>query len=498
MTLLQRFRALPIDFEAIGLIQRSDNDPYFCTPLGADIIGWAGVDGIHYCTVPGLGETVFAVAPMDLDPYVNPIARNFEEFLRLLITTKDLAAVQQAYMWDREGFDRFTAENPPLPKAEEAIGVIRNAFSLEPIADPYGYITRLQALFSPSLIPWSEEYYDVTGLTPPKPKSQQWKVFFDHTKEDEGILREINASFTWGEEEWTVPAAYICRGGIVLDMFASASYEKVKEYIDKWFFLPEEELEKCADDLRESDPLSIHFRLHAEINGKRVGSHHGSLYRYIPRTLYAEKNSFEQKLCHYGFDLSQPWFGARYYLSWPEGESSLDSFNLRLERDPHEFMGPAFTTPGTEAVSFAHPLTGEEYTLTVTELEQGSMDPSRLPLENFEIPTCYTAICYTLSPEAERRTVTVRDLSPGDRPRPIPKPAPGGDPLASKYALEPQASAAIGIIGGADGPTAIGVLPASRGRNTSCSSIYFERPDTITWGITWNIKLIEDAEVKLI
>ncbi|MBQ9966630.1 MAG: hypothetical protein IJO95_03220, partial [Clostridia bacterium] len=83
-------------------------------------------------------------------------------------------------------------------------------------------------------------------------------------------------------------------------------------------------------------------------------------------------------------------------------------------------------------------------------------------------------------------------------PRPIPKPAPSGDPLASKYALEPQATAAIGIIGGGDGPTAIGVLPASRGRNAACSSIYFRQPDSITWGITWHIKLMDDAEVKLL
>lgn len=75
--------------------RRTENTAYFCTPKGAAIIGWAGVDGIHYCFVDGFGETVFAVSPMNVGDYVHPVARNFEDLLRLLLSCVDMAALEQ-------------------------------------------------------------------------------------------------------------------------------------------------------------------------------------------------------------------------------------------------------------------------------------------------------------------------------------------------------------------------------------------------------------------
>ncbi len=46
MTIYNKFKKLDIDFSQLGLGQ-GDNSPYFCTPKGAKIIGWAGIDGIH-------------------------------------------------------------------------------------------------------------------------------------------------------------------------------------------------------------------------------------------------------------------------------------------------------------------------------------------------------------------------------------------------------------------------------------------------------------------
>jgi len=77
MTTYQKFVKSDIDLSALGFERRETNIPYFCTPKGARIIGWAGVDGIHYCFVRGFGETVFAVSPMNGGDYVHPIARSF-------------------------------------------------------------------------------------------------------------------------------------------------------------------------------------------------------------------------------------------------------------------------------------------------------------------------------------------------------------------------------------------------------------------------------------
>lgn len=81
----EKFLRSGIDLSSIGIERREDNASYFCTPKGASIFGWAGVDGIHYCFVRGFGGMVFAVSPMNsAQDFVHPIARDFADFLRLL------------------------------------------------------------------------------------------------------------------------------------------------------------------------------------------------------------------------------------------------------------------------------------------------------------------------------------------------------------------------------------------------------------------------------
>ena len=82
----QKFLRSGLDLAPLGVERREENLPYFCTPKGAAIFGWAGVDGIHYCFIRGFGGMVFAVSPMNAAPdCVHPLARDFADFLRLLL-----------------------------------------------------------------------------------------------------------------------------------------------------------------------------------------------------------------------------------------------------------------------------------------------------------------------------------------------------------------------------------------------------------------------------
>ena len=54
---LRVFQGLEIDFSSIGLEQQ-DSSPYFCTPVGAEYVGWIGCDGVHFVLLPDGGETV--------------------------------------------------------------------------------------------------------------------------------------------------------------------------------------------------------------------------------------------------------------------------------------------------------------------------------------------------------------------------------------------------------------------------------------------------------
>ncbi len=51
MSPYEKYLKLNIDSSRIGLERNESESNYFCTPKGAKVIGWTGVDGIHYCFV---------------------------------------------------------------------------------------------------------------------------------------------------------------------------------------------------------------------------------------------------------------------------------------------------------------------------------------------------------------------------------------------------------------------------------------------------------------
>ncbi len=83
--------------------------------------------------------------------------------------------------------------------------------------------------------------------------------------------------------------------------------------------------------------------------------------------------------------------------------------------------------------------------LTVQEYEQKTMYPSGFGGNPMEYPSCQTLMNYTLFPEPEPRRLLIRDLSESDQPR--------AGKIAADSASSDCGAAAIGLIGGADGPT---------------------------------------------
>ena len=160
MTTYQKFKKLNIRHAAIGLEQSDTDVTYYCTPKDAKIIGWAGVDGIHYCTIPEFGEMIFAVSPMNFGDCVHPVARNFEELLRLLLNCASMDALEQLYAWEEEQYRAFLIDCPATPEQQAVLDAIKKEFALEPMEDVFSYVKGLQADFDLSLIPYTEDYYD--------------------------------------------------------------------------------------------------------------------------------------------------------------------------------------------------------------------------------------------------------------------------------------------------------------------------------------------------
>ena len=105
MNYLNSYLRSKLDLSHIGLQRGEKKSYYFCTPVLSKVIGWAGVDGIHFCVSKNFGEIVFAVSPMNTPGnFVHPVARNFEDFLRLILACRDTAVIEQCWFMDQEYF----------------------------------------------------------------------------------------------------------------------------------------------------------------------------------------------------------------------------------------------------------------------------------------------------------------------------------------------------------------------------------------------------------
>lgn len=169
-TLYEQFQQLTIDPAWIGLAHE-DNDPYFCTPIGAKVIGWD--NGLHYCFIEGFGEMVFAVNPeSSCDVYVYPLAQNFADFLRLLLATKNTNTMQQIILWDEPQYLAFIQSPAEVQYASQkevtdVLMAIQSLPDITPMEQPFAYIKNLQQDFAYDQIPFRDEFYEITGREKP-------------------------------------------------------------------------------------------------------------------------------------------------------------------------------------------------------------------------------------------------------------------------------------------------------------------------------------------
>lgn len=479
-----------IDLAPLGFQQNGDFVVYYCTPKKAKILATAGVDGIHYCNIPDFGEMIFAVSPMNFGDCVHPIARSFEDLLRLLLSCVDMAALEQCCAWDEEQYKAFLVACPATKEQQEVLDVIRNELGLTPIENAFSYVKELQAEFDYSEIPYTEDYYDpeMNAAAPEQPT--EWKVFYDGgywTKSGKGRAgkeRSLNRSFAWGEEIWHIPAIYSCSKGLVVDFCVEINPERLKVFLD---------------NLDKANPLSINFRPHIFVNGKVVQAKHGCSINWIPVSCIPDgtENPREAKelIKYYGLDETRAWSFHRWSCPWATRKKpEIKSFKLRLERCLETISGICFKNPTIgDVITFIHPITNTEHTLTVLEYEKEEFVSQAFAHEEYEFPTHHTVMLYKVEPELPDKNFQVRDCLDNDEPKRRPR---------NPY--EPQASydaCSIGIIGGSDGPTAM-LVSNGRKSNTvqhvALSALHFEPKDDIEWKIIFREKPMDDIEVDII
>lgn len=505
MTTYQKFKSLHIDHSAIGLEQRDTDDvTYYCTPRDANIIGWAGVDGIHYCTIPEFGEMIFAVSPMNFGDCVHPIARNFEDLLRMLLFCADMAALEQCFAWDEEQFKAFLIDCPMTEKQKAVLDVIQTEFKLEPMQDAFSYVKKLQAEFDLNQIPYTEDYYDPDMNAAAPEQEKEWNVYFDGGfwggEGKPGTEMPIGKHFRWGGEKWYIPAVYLCDEGLVMDFCMEADPEAVKAFIDKWDLLNEDRkhfTQEQREQIEREHPLNAHFFGKVTCNWEHLENGSGYGVTWLPVSCVSDgirqNDTAKGILNHYGLDETKGWAFHRWSYPWGDmGKQELYALSVCMERQRENIAGAHFTTPAVgESITLAHPLTGETYTLTVHEVEQQEMPEHAFRDPGMEYPKHLLAMSYSLEPDITGRGFIVQDCSDGDRPR-RKKRSP------NELEATTQSAVSVGVIGSADGPTAIIMGSNTPKLHAACSSLHFEPVEEVEWRAVFSEKRMEDMEVCLI
>ena len=502
----KKFCDLNINLSAVGLMPGDSKGGYFCTPKGAKVIGWAGVDGIHYCFIKGFGDMVFAVDPMSTaGNYVHPLSRNFEDFLRLILACGDLAAVQQIYAWEKENFDAFLKDNPVTKEQQALLDFMKEKLSLTPMEEPFYDVKTLQAAFDYEALPFKREYYEGIPLAPEAAESRkpkEWKVYFDgdfygnRGNGKAGTEMPLGKEFFWNGNDWYIPSMYSCGKGLVLDICIRLEPEAITAYYEKWG-LEEERQEPFSKEeqgqMTQENPVNVDFRLKAEVNGKVLRNWSGSGIGWMPDTclLPEEENTEEADAVmeHYHLDRTKGWTFRRISLPWAtKTKPVLRALALEFEPELISVQGPKFITPQVGgSVSFLNPLTGAEHTLTVLDVQKEQFPKERIQAEEFEFPEHFTQMIYTLEPAIPRGGYTLKDVCNSDTPK-------------RKMSADGPTACSVGVIGVGAGPTAVFVAGkgTTEAAQVACSALRFEPAETVEWEMIFRRKPCEDIRVELL
>lgn len=319
---------------------------------------------------------------------------------------------------------------------------------------------------------------------------KKYKVFYQGSlyghfgRDHAGKELAVNKSFTWGGEEWLVPSVYFCGKGLVADMFKKVSVDSFREFIEKFGLDENSDCDGFSDEqqaeIEAENPLNSDIFASIQFGGRKSDMEFSSSDCWNP--LFPDSGDAAKALLdRYGLDKSFCWLAVRMSIPWrgrkPKKSDSL-TLQLRAEKIPVPGAHFKANRPG-DKTEFTNPATGKTHILTVTDIKRQSL--AQFPHIGKDEPKFFTLLRVEISPEISKDALLITDCAEGDR--------------THKGAL-PRNASAIGIIGGADGPTVI-VTSSASGR-TACSSLYYEPEYEPDWCMVFYNKPKEDIEFELI
>lgn len=304
----------------------------------------------------------------------------------------------------------------------------------------------------------------------------------------------VNRSFLWEKQEILIPAVYVGQAGAALDVCAKIPAEDMAAFLKKWNFERRMSLktQEEFDQLDADNPGSREFAVDICLDDTPLICRMRSSLRWYPENIIrmgnansANENGFENDtsaeewMDAYGCDRECCWYFERLCYNWDKKPIlSPKKLSLAFRADLISITAGHFSTGVScdgETVKVAHPITGQEYILTLHRCEQTRHSFAEIGAKGMVYPEYCQMLSYSIAPEID--FFTIRDCTESDRPR-------TGD--AQKRP------------GGSDGPTAVFMAgkSATPDKRIAVSSLRFEPAPKVHWRAVFQIKPKNDVETS--
>ncbi len=300
-----------------------------------------------------------------------------------------------------------------------------------------------------------------------------------------GTEIKLNKTFSWGDNDWTVPSAFMFSKGIVLDVFAKIDSDVAKKFVEKWEWLESSE-EATEEDIRKAqreNPFAFDFDCELILNGVALSQNVSIGDVLVGFKENGDSEELIELLTKYGIPRNESYIFRRIsFLYATNRKPGIKNISLKLSQRPINFESDGFCVrKAGDRVEIVDPHTGERYALTAIAVENERMIMNCE--DGMKMPPYVTHMSYAVFPEIPESQCRIVDVRQSD---------------AVKFG-EDDACGAIGIIGGADGPTAIFIGAKDRPEfRVAFSAMTYEPQETVTWKAIFSHKTLPDIEMTLV
>lgn len=310
----------------------------------------------------------------------------------------------------------------------------------------------------------------------------EWNAKFDKAGR-EGREVPIGKEFYWDGCRCTVPAAYVCDEGLILDWYMEIDRETYRAFLEKWRHLFEREGQEGMPTRQEwrefhrENPAENYAQNTVYVNGRKLKYECGTGYFWVPeslRPIMCDRIDSKPFMTRYGLDAEAVWQCWREKFRWDEaGAPELESLDLELRQMFRDaFPSTTFQTPKAgEQVTIFNPVTGCEHIVTVLDVRQEKRQLFRQ--EGMRFPEHCTVMTYTLKPEVPKDAFYLGDTVDSDRPIQTGEGKRGDVTAVASNCKKPKSRWAV-------------------------SAMHFAPVENVTWQAVFRAKSCEDITVRLL